>query len=139
MSKSCFTNKNAKPTETELKNSLGSIKEQWNLFSEHLSSELKLKGEFKFYGVNYGWAKRYIKSGKSVIALYPDNNCFTVQIILNKNQVETALELDLAPSIKDIIKNTEYIYEGKWVFIKIEKEIFLEDIKKLVDVRLRIK
>jgi len=58
---------------------------------------------------------------------------------LNKNQVDSALELDLEASIKDTIKNTESIYEGKWIFIKIEDEILLEDIKKLVAVRLRIK
>jgi len=139
MRKSCYTNKNEQPTELEIANSLGSIKEHWNSFSEYLSLELKLKGEFKFYGVNYGWAKRYVKSGKSVIALYPDKECFTAQIILNKNQVDSALELDLEASIKDTIKNTESIYEGKWIFIKIEDEILLEDIKKLVAVRLRIK
>ena len=93
MSKSCFTNKKAKPTDAELENSLGSIRGQWNSFSEYLSSELKLKGEFKFYGINYGWAKRYIKSGKSVVALYPDKNCFTVKYI-ECNQVDSALELD---------------------------------------------
>jgi hypothetical protein len=91
MSKGYFTDKHISPTENEIHQVIGFSKNNWDLLNHYHANELKLKGEFKFYGVNYGWALGYNKSGNSLIALYPDMDSFMVQIILNKNQVEAAL------------------------------------------------
>lgn len=139
MSKGFFTDKTSKPVEPDIQKAIGEAVHNWNFLSDFLINELKAKGEYKFYGVNYGWALRYNKSGKSVIALYPGKDGFTIQIILNKNQVDAALSNDLDARIIQKINNTESICEGKWVYLQIDKDSNVEDIIKLLKIRTRIK
>ena len=118
---------------------VGKALNNWESLSQYLTEVLNLKGEFKFYGVNYGWALRYKKSGKSIVALYPDKDCFNFQIILNKKQVESALSQELGKGIVEVIRDKEYLHEGKWIYLNIDDTTKLMDIKKLINIRIDIK
>jgi hypothetical protein len=135
MSKEIFTDKIHKPTNEEVIETLENIQLIWKDIVNFIEMQCKSKGEFKFYGKNYGWALRFNKSGKSLVALYPSQNEFTVQIILNAQQVDKALEQDLNDMIKNIILNTPEIHEGKWIYIKVTSESDITDIKKLLLIR----
>ncbi|MBB3186111.1 DUF3788 family protein [Microbacter margulisiae] len=139
MSKGFFINKNAQPTDAEIEDTVGKAQEVWFLILQYLTHELHLKRDWKFYGVNYGWALRFNKSGKSVVAIYPDKNGITVQIILNKHQVAFALVSGLDTRIIQIIEDTESIYEGKWIYVKIDDNTGINEILKLIDIRIKIK
>ncbi len=139
MSKGFFIDKSLRPNDNNILKIIGSAKNNWDFILEYLRSDLKLKGEFKFYGINYGWAIRFNKSGKSIVALYPDKDCFTVQIILNKYQVDSALLADLDVGIIKNIRDKEAIHEGKWIYLKIDKRTDLKDILKIIDIRIKIK
>lgn len=136
MSKGYFTNKNCKPTVKEIIVVIDKVKDKWDFLFQFLSDDLRLKGELKFYGINYGWAFRFIKSGKSVIALYPNKDCFTAQIILNKTQTEIALNSGLDLKTVQTIKDTEAIHEGKWVYLNIDEKFDIKNIIKLIDIRI---
>lgn len=139
MSKGLFTDKTLMPTENIIREVIGKSAKNWDILFNYLSEDLKLKAEFRFYGVNYGWAMRFIKSGKSIIAIYPNKNCFTVQIILNKNQVDSALSENLDLRIVQTIKDTEPIHEGKWIYLVINESTEMKDILKIVQIRIKIK
>lgn len=139
MSKGFFTNKAVKPSDDELAQVLGGAKAHWDGICHHLQAGLKLKGEFKFYGVNYGWALRFTKSGKSVIALYPAKESFVVQVILNRNQEEVALQSGIDATTAGIISRTESICEGKWIYLTVDNQTDLRNIETLVAVRIRVK
>jgi hypothetical protein len=137
MSKGYFTVKEKKPPEKEILQVLDSSRKNWEILNDHLGAELNLKSELKFYGVNYGWALRFIKSGKSIIALYPGKDCFTIQIILDKEQSQRAVSGNLNPAVIQKIKETEAIHEGKWIYLTIDKSTDLKDIFDLVDIRIK--
>jgi hypothetical protein len=139
VSKGFFITKTLRPTDSDILKIIGSAKNNWDFILAHLRSDLKLKGDFKFYGINYGWAIRFNKSGKSIVALYPDKDCFTVQIILNKYQVDSALLTDLDAGIIEAIRDKQAIHEGKWIYLKIDKDTDLQDILKIIDIRIKIK
>ncbi len=139
MSKGFFTDKNSKPSDADILNIVGKARDKWEMLYSYMTHESRLKEEMKFYGINYGWALRFSRSGKYNITLYPDKDCFTLQIILNKNQVESALMAGLDPKIVSIINDTQTIYEGKWIYMKIHGEFDMKDIIKLIDIRVRIK
>jgi len=139
MSKGFFTDKTSRPAERDIIAIIGKAWNKWDFLFHHLMTEFHLKGEFRFYGINYGWALRFNKSGRSVIALYPDKDCFTVQIILNKNQTESALAGDLDSNMIKTIRNTEPVHEGKWIYLKIDTDTEMKDILTLVDIRMKIK
>lgn len=135
MSIGSFTDKNNKPTETEVLKTIGRALPAWTRINTYINTTFKAKAEYKFYGKNYGWALRYIKSGKSFIALYPVENKFTAQIILNKKQIEQAQKLELKQKIKNLIQSTPEIHEGKWLYIEVTTENELFDLEKLLMIR----
>ncbi len=139
MSKGAFTDKNHKPNEKEVFEAISSANLQWNSLINFIEDNYKIKGEFKFYGKNFGWAVRYRKSGKVLLSVYPGRDEFMVQIILNGEEVKKALELDLHPDTREIIENKPPIREGKWIYLKVTPNMSLRDIEGLILVRSPIK
>jgi len=137
MSKGFFTDKKSKPTEKGMRNIIGGAINNWDVIYRHLTTRLNLRGDLKFYGVSFGWALCFCKSGKAVVALYPARNCFTVQIILNKGQEEVALAEVIDMEIVDVIRKKEAVHEGNWICIRVDRETGCQDILKLVDIRFR--
>jgi hypothetical protein len=139
MSKGIFTDKNHEPTEEEIFDAISSATPLWDSLISFIETNYKIKGEFKFYGKNFGWALRYRKSGRVLISIYPGKDEFVVQIILNGEEVEKALQLDITPETRKIIVENPPIREGKWIYLKITPDTSLADIKNLILVRSPIK
>ncbi len=139
MSKGIFTEKGSKPDNSSIKKAIGQAWDNWMNLNEFLATALKLKSELKFYGVNYGWAIRYAKSGKSVVALYPDKDGFTAQVILKRPQVEAALAKGVSAATKDAINRATDFKEGRWVFVHVDTKTGIDDVVTLVNARLSIK
>ncbi len=137
--KGIFTDKNCKPTEKEVFEAVSSARALWDNLIEFIETNYKIKGEFKFYGKNFGWALRYRKYGKVIISIYPGRDEFTVQIILNGKEVEKALQMDITSETKKIIIEKPPIREGKWIYLKITPDMSLMDIQNLILVRSPIK
>ncbi len=139
MSTGIFTDKARKPDAKGIEKAVGRSAKSWNELNEFLAATLKLKAELKFYGVNYGWALRYAKSGKSVIALYPGEDGFTAQIILKREQVKSALEHHLSAATKDAVNRAHEFNEGRWVYLKLDEGSKIDDVKSLVSARVYTK
>ncbi|MFW9923584.1 MAG: DUF3788 family protein [Candidatus Thorarchaeota archaeon] len=88
----------------------------------------------KNYGKKWGWVIRYRKSNKTWCALYPEKNCFSVQIILGKNEAEKFEECskDFSDFVVEKFKNTTQLHDGRWLFFTITDSSFINDIKKLM-------
>lgn len=138
MSKGIFTDRNIKPTARMIDSAIGEAVRGWKELNDFLSTTMKLKGELKFYGVNYGWAIRYAKSGKSVIALYPAENSFTAQIIMKHEQVEAALKHRLSVETKAAMERAHNFKEGRWVYLDIGPSGDIKDVETLVSVRVAV-
>lgn len=139
MSKGIFTDKTRKPTAKAMETAVGSAARVWKELNEFLSSAMRLKAELKFYGVNYGWAIRYAKSGKSIVALYPDKEGFTAQVIMKRAQLEAAYAHGVSDSTKDAANSATDFNEGRWVFIRVDAKIGIDDIVTLVNARLKVR
>ena len=137
-SKGLFTDENKKPTLKEIESALGKARKTRENINDFLAITLKLKGELKFYGVNYGWAIRYSKSGKSVVALYPDKDRFTAQVFLKRPQVEAALAKGVSTATKEAVNRATDFKEGRWVFMRIEAKSGIEDAVTLIKARLGV-
>ncbi|MGB8232962.1 MAG: DUF3788 family protein [Methanobacterium sp.] len=139
MSKGTFTNKNHKPTENEIFDVIALYRPLWDNLIDFIGHNYNIKGEFKFYGKNFGWALRYRKSGRVLISLYPGKKGFMIQIILNGDEIKKALKLDLDSETRKVIDETNPIREGKWIYLEVGPDTSLNDIKKLIMVRSTIK
>ncbi len=139
MSIELFTDKRKKPDARSIEKAVGRSAGNWKRLRDFLETTPTLKSEWKFYGVNYGWANRYIKSGKSVIALYPAKDRFTAQIILKRAQLEAAYEQGVSDSTREAANKATDFNEGRWVFIQVDAKSGIEDVVALVKARLEVR
>jgi hypothetical protein len=137
MSIGIFTDKSSKPSVDEMSEAVSASKANLKALLDVIEEKFKAKSEFKFYGKNYGWALNFRKSGKSLISIYPGDNMFTVQIILDKIQAVNAVNSDISEAIRDIINSTEEICEGKWIYIKVGPASEIKDIETLLKIRMK--
>jgi hypothetical protein len=135
MSRGVFADKEIKPSDNDIDQCLGQVKPLWDNLTCFVTDKYNVQGEFKFYGKNLGWALRYKKSGRVLIALYPGDGEYTVQIILNEEQVKNALSTDISTETRKIIAESRKFREGKWVYVTVPTTR-LEDIKSLIISRL---
>jgi hypothetical protein len=130
-----FTDKEHKPTAAEVVAAIGSKQQLWENLTNFIGDNYRLKSDFAFYGKNYGWALRLRKAGKALLSLYPGQGSFTAQIIVSQAQTEKALSSGLSGKTNKIIEEAHPYPEGRWLFIKVESEQDLNDVKQLLTVK----
>ena len=130
-----FTDKLHQPTMEEIAVAVGSKQQLWENLTSFIGDSYRLKSDFAFYGKNYGWALRFRKGGKALLSLYPGQDSFTAQIIASQAQAEKALSSGLSKKASKIIEDAHPYPEGRWLFIKIESEQDLNDVKQLLMIK----
>jgi hypothetical protein len=130
-----FTDKLHQPTTAEIVAAIGSKQPLWDNLIAFIADSYRLKSDFAFYGKNYGWALRFRKAGKALLSLYPGQESFAAQIIISQAQAEKALTSGLSKKASKIIEDAHPYPEGRWLFIKIESEQDLNDVKQLFMIK----
>lgn len=113
----------------------------WNDLREYLKRAYDIEPELLFYGKKYGWTYRYRKSSKTLCALFPEKEAFTVLITLGRKELEK-LNPDLpklSRKMQDLISNTHLLHDGKWLWIRVPNVGKVEDIKTILKVKRRPK
>ena len=136
MSYGYFSRKEEPPTEHAIEKLIAGSLIAWNSICNYLEVEKKATRKLKFYGKNYGWAVGFSKNGKSIISLYPAENDFWLLVILSRRQEETLLKRIETKIICDVIRRTEPIREGKWIFLKYSDIGTEVEVKRIVDIRM---
>ncbi len=138
MSISAFPDKNCPPTMAEVYAVLGSKRPLWERLERYLAENTRYTGELKHYGKSYGWMVWYRRSGKTLVSLYPQQEGLTVQIVLTLAQVERAQALDLAEAARRTLEDTPQLRDGRWLFIPVSSQRDVEDVERLVDIKLSV-
>ena len=87
-----------------------------------------------------GWNVKYQKGGRSLCTLYPMPGFFIALVVIgNKEQTETELMLPmLSQSVQSLYKNAACAM-GRWLMISVTDEEIFEDVKRLIQIRRKIK
>lgn len=132
MPMSYFTDKNEKPTDEDILKALGAAQVQWVDLLRFIAEKFMIPPELSFGGKNYGWNLWYRKSGKSLVTLYPQQDCFVAQVVLGKDQVEKALSLVLGENVGGALRSTPQLHDGRWLFITARSDQDVADIQQLL-------
>jgi hypothetical protein len=104
---------------------------------KHAAEVYGLRAGWHFmYGRNYGWALRFQRGDRLVLAMYPNKNRFTVQIILSQAQVKTALAMGLAPRIMQVLRAATKYPEGRWLFIPVKSPAGVRDLWSVIKLKI---
>jgi hypothetical protein len=137
MSIGFFIDRNHEPTEQEISACLGTRLPLWDELIRYIRKTYAPEQDLKFlYGKEYGWGKRFRMKGKLLTNLFPSDGGFTVQIILNPKIVEIAMSMNIGENIRHVMENATPFPEGCWLFIPVESEKDLRDIRQVLDLKV---
>ena len=109
-------------------------------FIEHTYS-VTPKLEYSRCSAAPGWNLKYRKAGKSICTIYPHEGFFTCLVVAGeKNATEVELILETCePSIQKLYQTTTPMSGSRWLMIDVTNAKTLEDVKKLILIRVKAK
>jgi hypothetical protein len=140
MSVGIFTEKKHHPAECEILEALGRALPLWDELIAYILETYPCEEDFKFmYGKNYGWARRFRIKGQLLTSLFPAKDCFKAQVNLGPEAVDEALGMNLGSNVQQAIAGAIPYPEGRWLFIAVESAGDMQDIQRLLKLRVRTK
>jgi hypothetical protein len=88
------------------------------------------------YGAKYGWALRFRRGGRIIVAMYPNRGTLTVQIILGKAQVAAARAIGLPSRVLKVLEAAKDYPEGRWLFIPVKSRKAARELRSLIGLKL---
>lgn len=137
MSVGIFTDREQLPKARQVERTLGASCRRWKEFVSFVQDETGGRGEWKFYGKNHGWALRFRKGGKSLVSLYPGQESFAVQFILDEPTVRRARAATFGVRVLTAIDKATPYPEGRWVFLRITSEPSAQQARKLLLLKMK--
>ena len=130
------------PTEEDMMSFVGErAKAAWTELRQFIEDNYDFLPETVFYGAKYGWTVRYRKSGKTLCSLFPEKGGFTVLIVLGKKDSEKVLLMrdELSTRMNAILRSTEQLHDGRWLWIRMLAMNDVDDVKKLLQTKRKPK
>lgn len=135
--KSIFTDKAIQPTAVALKNALGTTFNSWQAIAEYTKERYpNAVEEWNFSSEKYGWSFRLKDKKRVLVYLLPRNMFFKVAFVFGQKATDTVLESSISEDIKNEIKAAKVYAEGRGIRIDINEQTAIEDIKKLIDIKI---
>ena len=133
MSIGFFNQKEHSPKEAEVLEAVGPVLPVWQDLERWIREAFPVA--LFMYGKKYGWAMRFRVRTTLLTALYPTQNGFTVQVILNRVALQQASLLKLNISAKQAMDRANLYAEGKWLFIPVASPRDAADVKRLLKLK----
>lgn len=131
--------KQHEPTYEEFVEYCGNCK---NLFKEadfFLIKELKAEKVMRFpYGKSYGWGMKYFIKSKHICDIFAEKDAFTVMIRLTDIQFEEIYN-EVNTYTREYINNKYPCGSGGWIHYRVLTECHLEDMKKILQLKVKNK
>lgn len=134
---SAFCDKERQPTRQEIEAALGPQQPLWQQLTQFIADNYQLPEVWSFGGKKYGWNIWYRKGGKTLVSLYPQMDHFVAQVVLGKDQVEKAAQLELGDNVRTLLDETPQLHDGRWLFIKVTTADDVKDVQELLKIKRR--
>lgn len=132
-------NKTLVPSDADLQLALGPSVVLWQEIAEFVFIQHpQAITEWSFPGKNYGWSFRIKDSKRVIIYLLPRDKYFKVAFVFGQKATEQVLLSDVANEIKEALTSARVYAEGRGIRLDIKEQADLNDIKKLVKIKLSL-
>ena len=115
----------------------------WKTLNTFIQAEYRVKPKITYSNCSMqrGWNVKYHKSGKALCTLYPEQQTFTVMIVvkLELANIITNMIDRFEPAIMDILASARPFNGTKWLMIPVESEPILKNVQELLVLKLPIK
>jgi len=136
-----FLDKNNTPSESDISMALGSSKEFWLDIRKNIESNFDFSPELVFFTKKYGRSIRYSKNKQTLCCLFPENNSFSLLIVLVSKEVEQidSIKECLSKTVKSVFEDTEQFHDGRWLWIRVKEIGDVSSIKLLLAAKKKPK
>ena len=130
-------NKEKRPSEEEIIKAIGEKSSLWFEIHEFVGKNFNFSPELVFFTKKYGWAIRYRKSGKTLVYFFPEENAFSVLLVLGGKESEQVdlIKDKLEASVKSVFENTEQLHDGRWLWIRVLTKSDVASVKLLLQAK----
>jgi len=137
MSVSFFEDKNTNPDDKILAKALGKSNRLWQEIKKHLKTEYgELIEDWKFYGQKSGWILKTLRKKRNLFFFIPLKGSFRVSFIFGEKAVAKVEKSDLPKELITELKNARKYAEGRGLRIDVKNSADVENIKKLVEIKV---
>ena len=134
---SIFTEKEVIPDEVALQTALGEKYVLWQAIKEYVYSKYPNATEDWFYpGKKYGWGFRIKDKKRAIIYLLPRDQYFKSAFMFGQKATDQILASGISETIKGELMAAKVYVEGRGIRMDILNVSQLDDIKKLVDIKI---
>ena len=130
-------NKERRPSEEEIIKTIGARSSLWLEIHEFVEKNFDFSPELVFFTKKHGWAIRYRKSGKTLGYFFPEDNAFSVLLVLGSKESDKVdlIKYKLEARVKSVFENTEQLHDGRWLWIRVLTKSDVESVKLLLQAK----
>lgn len=115
----------------------------WDKLCEHLEEvyHVSPRIEHSICSGAPGWNVKYKKSSRALCTLYPSDGYFTAMVSVGvRETLEVEQMLSLCTDyLRELYQNTPPFNGGRWLMIEVRTPEILEDVKRLIALRMKKK
>lgn len=138
METSIFMDNALPPDQQDLQEALGNMFTYWMEIRQYtLLAYPQAIEEWNRPGQKYGWSFRIKDKKRAIVYLLPRDGYFLVAFVYGEKAIKDALDNIKSEAIRLIIESATKYAEGTGFRIEVRDSAELEDIKKLVDIKLK--
>ncbi len=116
-------------------------KERWLNLINYLTQIDKVKIEMRYSKdvIKKGWNLKYKKGGTSLCTLYPEQDCFSILIVLNTDTIDKfeIVKEKFSQEVVDLFEKTDLYNKTKWLMIKVNNDSILDDVINLIKLKIQ--
>lgn len=142
---SLFYGSDRQPDSGDITDFIGKGTPLWTELQTYLEDAYRVPSKMSYSkcSAQPGWNVKYQKSGKSLCTMYPMDGFFIALIVIGTKEeaeVEAAAALgQFTPYMTELYRRTAFSCGGRWLMIRVTDREILEDVKKLIAIRVKPK
>lgn len=134
---SIFLDKEVIPTDKDLQDNIGLNFDLWNEIKDYVFLKYpKGLAEWNYPGKKFGWSFRIKDKKRTIVYFLPRAGFFKVALVFGQKAYDEIMSSDIAMEIKTELEQAKKYAEGRGIRITVENSSAIEDIKKLIDIKL---
>ena len=133
---SVFTQKLTRPAEEDIKKALGMTYPLWNTLEEYVKKEYPAALEEWNYSEKFGWSFRMRDKKRVLVYFLPRDNFFKIALVFGQKATEVILKSTVSQTIISEIKMAKVYAEGRGIRIDVKNKTVLNDLKKLISIKI---
>lgn len=133
-----FLDKSHIPTSGDIADALSDAYVLWVEINREISAKYgDVIPGWKFYDKKSGWTMKNMLKNRNLFFFKPHRSHFTLTFIFGDRAVEEIERSAISEKIKAELRTAKRYMEGRGLTIKVMDNIILQDIYKLIDIKLK--